>query len=124
MGTITRRIYKNTEEHFSISALMTPSKDVTFKLDGHNWRWSHSSFDDEGDYLVIYRFDEDGPDIAAEDMNLFHALLCNAVSGLCANPSFYEDMEEEKGRQQIPEVLAISAFDVAMEAYNLVRSKL
>lgn len=123
MGTITRKIYKNTDEHFKVGApLMTPQQAITFPFDGHNWRYSHTSFDDQGDYLVIYRYDDKGPQIPADDMTLFDALLCSAVSGLAANPAFYDDVLGEDGKENFGWMVADAAMVVATEAYRLARN--
>ncbi len=123
MGTITHKIYKNSDAHYKIGApLMTPQRDVTFPFEGHNWRFSHTSFDDQGDYLVIYRYDDKGPQIPADDMTLFDALLCSAVSGLAANPSFYDDVLGEHGKESFVSMVADAAMAVATEAYRLARN--
>lgn len=123
MGTITRKIYKNSEEHYKAgSPLMTPQHGVTFSYDDHNWRWSHTSFDDKGDYHVIYRYDEKGPHLPADDMTFFDALLCSAISGLAANPSFYDDVLGERSRESFGSMVADAGMVIATEAYRLARN--
>ncbi|MDQ0422373.1 hypothetical protein J2045_003421 [Peteryoungia aggregata LMG 23059] len=122
MGTITRKIYKNSDEHYKVGApLMTPQQGVTFPFDGHNWRFGHTAFDDQGDYFVIYRPDGDGLPIAADNMSLFDALLCSALSGLCANPSLLDEILDDGRKAEAPALLAGTARDIAMEAYDLAR---
>lgn len=133
MGTITRKVYHDSPEyrdystarHFgSVTISVGPAPSGAFEFEGHRWKYEYTSFDDEGDFDVIYRFDQDGPDIAAENMTLFHVLLCNALAGLCSNASVYDDMVDDGRKKDITVLLAEGAHDIAMEAYNLVRSKL
>lgn len=57
---IERKIYKDTPEYRSyLDARFTPGKlGVSFELDGHRWAYHWTSFDDAGDFDLIYRWVE------------------------------------------------------------------
>lgn len=123
MGTITRKIHHYSEEYgLYLSKKCITSKSGSFEYDGHRWKYQYTSFDDDGDYDVIFRFDGGEPHIPAEDMTLFDALLCSAVSGLASNPSLYDDvLNEHNNRESFGAIVADGAMVIATEAYRLAR---
>lgn len=60
---IERKVYRGSKEHSDLMrARFMPGipKFDSFGFDGHRWKYAHSSFDDKGDFDLIYRF-EDAP---------------------------------------------------------------
>lgn len=57
---IERKIYKDTPEYRSyLDARFTPGRlGGSFELDGHRWAYHWTSFDDAGDFALIYRWVE------------------------------------------------------------------
>ena len=54
---IERKVYKNSAEHSDyLSAQFTKDKQAgSFEWQGHRWAYHWTSFDDEGDFDLIYR---------------------------------------------------------------------
>ena len=55
---IERRVYKNTKEYSQYLSARFDRKNGTmnsFEWDGHRWAYKYTSFDDAGDYDLIYR---------------------------------------------------------------------
>jgi hypothetical protein len=124
MATITQKIYHNAPEYNEYRTLRNFSSggNGSFEFEGHRWKYDHTSFDDLGEFDIIFRFDEGGPDITADGMTLFDALLCNAVAGLCANPALYSNTNGQ-GMFEYAEHISQVANIVASKAYSLARSQ-
>jgi len=62
----TLKVYKNSELHAEYSRVRFSNKSDSsgsFELNGHRWKYEFTSFDDIGDYDLLYRFtDEPEPE--------------------------------------------------------------
>jgi hypothetical protein len=66
---IYRKIYKDSEEFEEyLSARFGSSKShISFEWQGHRWGYEYTSFDDSGDYDLLYRY--------ASEVKLPHELM-------------------------------------------------
>lgn len=86
----TMKVYKNSPEHSTYlkARLDRSNKGHSFEWAGHRWAYEHTCFDDDGDYDLLYRFDdkpypEDIPVVvAADDMTIRDYMAAKAL-GLC-----------------------------------------
>ncbi|HHA1388060.1 TPA: hypothetical protein ACOEDK_004868, partial [Enterobacter kobei] len=86
----TMKVYKNSDDHAAyLKARSDGARNgKSFEWAGHRWACEVSSFDDAGDYDLLYRFDdkpypEDIPVVvAADDMTIRDYMAAKAL-GLC-----------------------------------------
>ena len=58
----TIKVYKNSPEHGDYLKARFPDgsrSNSTFEYAGHRWGYRYTSFDDKGDYDLLYRFDDE-----------------------------------------------------------------
>lgn len=87
--TITLKVYKNSPEHGEYMEARFPKdrrhhscSNGTFEYEGHRWKYQVTSFDDNGDYDLLWRPDGKEPELMASDATLrdyFAAKALNAV---------------------------------------------
>lgn len=96
----TMRVYKESAKHPSyLKARFSKEKTGnSFLFEGHRWAYEHTNFDDDGDYDLLYRFDdkpypEDASvTVASDDMTLRDYFAAKFMQGVCANPDkLYDD---------------------------------
>lgn len=67
----TIKVYKNSPEHGDYLKARFPDGshgNSTFEYAGHRWGYRYTSFDDKGDYDLLYRFDDE-PDVQSLTVN-------------------------------------------------------
>lgn len=67
----TIKVYKNSPEHGEYMKARFPDgsrSNSTFEYAGHRWGYRYTSFDDKGDYDLLYRFDDE-PDVQSLTVN-------------------------------------------------------
>lgn len=67
----TIKVYKNSPEHGDYLKARFPDgsrSNSTFEYAGHRWGYQYTSFDDKGDYDLLYRFDDE-PDVQPLTVN-------------------------------------------------------
>lgn len=67
----TIKVYKNSPEHGDYLKARFPDgsrSNSTFEYAGHRWGYRYTSFDDKGDYDLLYRFDDE-PDVQSLTVN-------------------------------------------------------
>ncbi|HIC2887041.1 TPA: hypothetical protein ACW0T4_003726 [Morganella morganii] len=67
----TIKVYKNSPEHGDYLKARFPDgsrSNSTFEYAGHRWGYRYTSFDDKGDYDLLYRFDDE-PDVQSLTFN-------------------------------------------------------
>lgn len=69
----SKKVYKNTPEYaLYIKARFADRSSHSFGFDGHRWAYEHTSFDDTGNYDLLYRFtdDEVSPVETSDDLSV------------------------------------------------------
>ena len=56
---IFRKIYKDSEEfkEYSSAHFGSYNTNISFEWQGHRWGYEYTSFDDSGEYHLLYRFE-------------------------------------------------------------------
>ncbi|GKX40464.1 hypothetical protein SOASR014_42030 [Pectobacterium carotovorum subsp. carotovorum] len=92
----TLKVYKGTELHSEYMDARFDKNNPykSFPLDGHRWAYQHTSFDDNGDYDLLYRFD-DRPEpeekITVDELSTRDCLAGLAMQGMIANPAMIDN---------------------------------
>ncbi|MBT0460596.1 hypothetical protein [Morganella morganii] len=96
----TIKVYKNSPEHGDYLKARFPDgsrSNSTFEYAGHRWGYRYTSFDDKGDYDLLYRFDDE-PDVQSltvNDATLRDYFAAKAMQGDLAsqdeNTGYYEN---------------------------------
>ena len=87
----TIKVYKNSPEHGDYLKARFPDgsrSNSTFEYAGHRWGYRYTSFDDKGDYDLLYRFDDE-PDVQSltvNDATLRDYFAAKAMQGLLSDP--------------------------------------
>ncbi|HHR6440460.1 TPA: hypothetical protein ACS777_001166 [Providencia alcalifaciens] len=86
--TITLKVYKDSEEYEEYSSARFPKTGnytvgtpATFEFKGHRWKYQVTSFDDNGDYDLLWRPDGKEPELMASDMTLRDYFAAKAMQG-------------------------------------------
>lgn len=96
----TMKVYKESAKHPSYleSRFGNGKTGNSFLFEGHRWAYEHTSFDDDGDYDLLYRFDDKpypedvSVTVASDDMTLRDYFAAKFMQGVCANPDkLYDD---------------------------------
>ncbi len=86
----TIKVYKNSPEHGDYLKARFPDGsrgNSTFEYEGHRWGYRYTSFDDKGDYDLLYRLDDE-PDVqslAVNDATLRDMFAAKAMQPLIAH---------------------------------------
>lgn len=90
--TITLKVYKDSEEYeeysnarFPKTGNYTTGTPATFEFKGHRWKYQVTSFDDNGDYDLLWRPDGKEPELIASDATLRDELAMAAMQGILSN---------------------------------------
>lgn len=74
---ITLKVYKDSEEYeeyrnarFPKTGNYTVGTPATFEFKGHRWKYQVTSFDDNGDYDLLWRPDGKEPELMASDATI------------------------------------------------------
>lgn len=89
----TMKVYKESAKHPSyLEARFGKGKTGnSFLFEGHRWDYEHTSFDDDGDYDLLYRFDDKlypeyfSATVASDDMTLRDYFAAKAMQGILVN---------------------------------------
>lgn len=105
--TITLKVYKDSEEYeeyrnarFPKTGNYTVGTPATFEFKGHRWKYQVTSFDDNGDYDLLWRPDGKEPDLMLADISFRDYLAAEAMQGDLASQSaelghFPNDISDE-----------------------------
>ncbi len=97
----SKKVHKNTPEYaLYIKARFADRSSHSFEFDGHRWAYEHTSFDDAGNYDLLYRFtdDEVSPVETSDDLSVRDYMAAKYMQGVSANPErLYsnDDLAEE-----------------------------
>lgn len=84
----TMKVYKNSDDH---AAYMKARSDgarngQSFELAGHRWAYEVTSFDDAGDYDLLYRFDDkpypEEVSVTTDDMTIRDYFAAKAMAAI------------------------------------------
>nr|WP_249417168.1 hypothetical protein [Citrobacter freundii] len=94
----TMKVYTNSPEHSTYlkARFDTANKGQSFEWSGHRWAYEVTSFDDNGDYDLLYRFDDmpypEEVTVTADDLTIRDYFAAKFMQGICANPDkLYDD---------------------------------
>lgn len=89
---ITLKVYKDSEEYkeytnarFPKTGNYTVGTPATFEFKGHRWKYEVTSFDDNGDYDLLWRPDGKEPELMASDATLRDEFAKAAIQPLIAH---------------------------------------
>lgn len=96
---VTLKVYKDSEEYeeysnarFPKTGNYTVGTPATFEFKGHCWKYQVTSFDDNGDYDLLWRPDSNDPELMATDATLRDKFAMAAMQGHWAADRFdYDD---------------------------------
>lgn len=86
--TITLKVYKDSNEYeeytnarFPKTGNHTVGTPATFEFKGHRWKYEATSFDDNGDYDLLWRPDGREPELMASDATLRDYFAAKCMQG-------------------------------------------
>ena len=91
----TMKVYKNSDDH---AAYMKARSDgarngQSFEWAGHRWAYEVTSFDDAGDYDLLYRFDDkpypEEVSVTTDDMTIRDYFAAKAMQGIISSECNY-----------------------------------
>ena len=95
----TIKVYKNSPEHGDYLKARFPDgshSNSTFEYAGHRWGYRYTSFDDKGDYDLLYRFDDETEvqSLTVNDATLRDYFAAKAMQAWVSQipPEMMEDM--------------------------------
>lgn len=87
--TITLKVYKNSPEHGEYMEARFPKdrrhhscSNETFEYEGHRWKYQVTSFDDNGDYDLLWRPDGKEPELMLADISFRDYLAAEAMNAM------------------------------------------
>lgn len=87
--TITLKVYKDSEEYeeyrnarFPKTGNYTVGTPATFEFKGHRWKYQVTSFDDNGDYDLLWRPDGKEPELMLADISFRDYLAAEAMNAM------------------------------------------
>ncbi|MEQ5201589.1 hypothetical protein ABN228_03630 [Providencia rettgeri] len=87
--TITLKVYKDSEEYeeyrnarFPKTGNYTVGTPATFEFKGHRWKYQVTSFDDNGDYDLLWRPDDKEPELMLADISFRDYLAAEAMNAM------------------------------------------
>lgn len=95
----TMKVYKKSAEHSAYLSARFDRKKTgnSFEWAGHRWAYETTSFDDSGDYDLLYRFDDKpypedvSVTVASDDMTLRDYFAAKAMQAMISNPSIIDN---------------------------------
>lgn len=98
---ITLKVYKDSPEHGEYMAARFPKDrhhysclNETFEYKGHRWRYEVTSFDDNGDYDLLWRPDGKEPDLMLTDISFRDHLAAKAMNGILTNTTIIDELPD------------------------------
>lgn len=90
--TITLKVYKDSPEHSEYMEARFPKdrrhhscSNETFEYEGHRWKYQVTSFDDNGDYDLLWRPDGKEPELMLADISFRDYVATEAMAGILVN---------------------------------------
>lgn len=87
--TATLKVYKDSPEYkdymnarFPKTGNYTVGTPATFEFKGHRWRYEVTSFDDNGDYDLLWRPDGKEPELMLADISFRDYLATEAMNAM------------------------------------------
>lgn len=87
--TITLKVYKDSPEYkdymnarFPKTGNYTVGTPATFEFKGHRWKYQVTSFDDNGDYDLLWRPDGKEPELMLADISFRDYLAAEAMNAM------------------------------------------
>lgn len=90
----TMKVYKNSDDHAAyLKARSDGARNgQSFEWAGHRWAYEVTSFDDAGDYDLLYRFDDkpypEEVSVSTDDMTLRDYFAAKAMQARLSNPQW------------------------------------
>ncbi|EAM8360863.1 hypothetical protein L3Y38_000801 [Salmonella enterica] len=90
----TMKVYANSPEYgaYLKSRFGGDKRGQSFEWAGHRWAYEVTSFDDAGDYDLLYRFDDntypEEVSVTTDDMTIRDYFAAMAMQGRLANPDW------------------------------------
>lgn len=85
---VTLKVYKDSEEYeeyrnarFPKTGNYTVGTPATFEFKGHRWKYQVTSFDDNGDYDLLWRPDDKEPELMTSDATLRDYFAAKCMQG-------------------------------------------
>ncbi|HGN1477733.1 hypothetical protein [Proteus mirabilis] len=101
---VTLKVYKDSEEYeeyrnarFPKTGNYTVGTPATFEFKGHRWKYQVTSFDDNGDYDLLWRPDSNVPELMASDAKLRDYFAAKCMSSIINSLNGSVVFEECKG---------------------------
>lgn len=91
----TMKVYKNSDDHAAYLKARSDSarNGQSFEWAGHRWAYEVSSFDDAGDYDLLYRFDDkpypEEVSVTTDDMTIRDYFAAKAMQGIISSECNY-----------------------------------
>ncbi|HEC8328492.1 TPA: hypothetical protein RG647_RS08960 [Providencia rettgeri] len=79
----------------------------TFEYKGHRWKYQVTSFDDNGDYDLLWRPDSKEPELMLADISFRDYLAAEAMAGILVNTERNEFSFSDTGK------IASKAYELA-----------
>ncbi|HCZ9066183.1 hypothetical protein ACK4QE_02810 [Proteus mirabilis] len=115
---ITLKVYKDSPEHSEYMEARFPKdrrhhsfSNETFEYEGHRWKYQVTSFDDNGDYDLLWRPDGNEPELMASDATIRDYFAAKAMNGILVNTERNQFSFSETG-------------EIASKAYELADAML
>lgn len=115
---VTLKVYKDSEEYeeyrnarFPKTGNYTVGTPATFEFKGHRWKYQVTSFDDNGDYDLLWRPDGNEPELMASDATIRDYFAAKAMNGILVNTERNQFSFSETG-------------EIASKAYELADAML
>lgn len=111
----TMKVYTNSPEHAAYlkARFDRNNKGQSFEWAGHRWAYEVTSFDDNGDYDLLYRFDDlpypEEVTVTADDMTIRDYFAAKAMQSALLVSKQNHESSFELFAQSVAEV----AYDVA-----------
>ncbi|CZV91540.1 MULTISPECIES: hypothetical protein [Enterobacteriaceae] len=100
----TMKVYANSPEYgaYLKSRFGSDKRGHSFEWAGHRWAYEVTSFDDAGDYDLLYRFDDkpypEEVSVTTDDMTIrdyFAAKALQAIADPCHSPELFANRAYE-----------------------------
>ena len=91
----TMKVYKNSDDHAAYLKARSDSarNGQSFEWAGHRWAYEVTSFDDAGDYDLLYRFDDkpypEEVSVNTDDMTIRDYFAAKAMQGIISSECNY-----------------------------------
>ncbi|EMH0084758.1 hypothetical protein RGF86_001049 [Proteus mirabilis] len=116
--TIKLKVYKESPEHSEYMAARFPKdrrhhycSNEAFEFKGHRWKYEVTSFDDNGDYDLLWRPDAKEPELMLADISFRDYVATEAMNGILVNTERNQFSFSETG-------------EIASKAYELADAML